>query len=164
MYYYDTDDTQYLNRQNRPNSGFGIEAILGDKDDRFLGVARGFYLQDSPPTDPPSPVVSDPIYAIPDGPTHLGVATVGVHWGLFGDPTGFQVHLASHLGAGIVTVDSATGEGSNVEFLLAEAGAGAHYHFARNLQVYADLAYTMRYRKVFSPGANAYLGVRYMFD
>ncbi len=164
VHYYDADDTQYLNRQYRPNMGFGIEAILGDKDDRFLGVARGFYLQDTPPSDIESEYVADPIYAIPDGPTHVGVATVGVHWGVIGDPTGFQAHIASHVGAGIVTVDSATNEGSNLEFFLAEAGIGAHYHFARNLQLYADLAYTMRYRKSFYPGANAYLGFRYMFD
>lgn len=164
VYYYDTDDTQYLNRQNQLNTGFGIEAVLGDKDDRFLGVARGFYLQDSPPQGPKSPLVDEPVYAVPDGPTVMGIATVGVHWGVIGDPTGFQAHIATHLGAGIVTVDPDTGEGTSQEFLLGEAGIGAHYHFARNLQVYGDLAYTMRYRKSFFPGANAYLGFRYMFD
>jgi len=164
VYYYDADDTQYLNRQNKLNKGFGIEAVLGDKDDRFLGVARGYFLQDTPPDGPNDPLVSDPTYAVPEGTTNMGVATVGVHWGIIGDPTGFQAHIVSNIGAGIVTVDSTTGEGSSQEFLIGEAGIGAHYHFARNLQVYADVVYTMRYRKSFSPGANGFLGFRYMFD
>ena len=168
VYYYDVEETQYLNRQNQLNAGFGIEAVLGDKDERFLGVARGYYMIDTPPTGPEAPLVDDPIYAIPEGPTHIGVATVGVHWGVIGDPTGFQAHIASAVGAGIVTVDNSSNaenlEGSNQEFLIGEAGIGAHYHFANNMQLYADVAYTMRYRKVFYPGGNVYLGFRYMFD
>ncbi len=164
VYYYDVDETQYLNRQNQLNTGFGLEAVLGDKDDRFLGVARGYFLMDSPPVAPKAPLVDDPVYAIPEHPLYMGVATVGVHWGVLGDPTGFQAHIATHVGAGIITADPDTGEGTSQEFLLGEAGIGAHYHFARNLQVYADLAYTMRYRKSFYPGANAYVGFRYMFD
>jgi hypothetical protein len=164
VYYYDAEDNQVLNRQNCLNSGVGIEAILGDKDDRFLGVARGYYLVDSPPTDPPAPTVDDPVDALPEGPTRIGMATVGVHWGVIGDPTGFQAHIGTHVGAGMVTVDSTTGEGSSQEFLLGEVALGAHYHFARSFQVYADVAYGTRYRKEFSPGGNAYVGFRYMFD
>jgi hypothetical protein len=168
VYYYDADETQYLNRQNKFNSGLGIEAVLGDKDDRFLGVARGYYMRDTPPTGPDNPLVEEPIFAVPDGPTHIGAATVGVQWGVIGDPTGFQAHIATHLGAGMVTVDNSSGadnlEGSNQEFLIGEAGIGAHYHFARSLQIVADVTYTMRYRKVFYPGGNVYLGFRYMFD
>ncbi len=169
VYYYEIDeltgeDTQYLNRQNRPNMGGGIELILGDKDDRILGVARGYYLNDFPPVAPPDPLVEDPIFAVPDGPTHTGVATVGVHWGVLGDPTRFQAHIASHLGASVVTLDSSTGEASNLEFLLGEVGIGAHYHFQNNMQVYLDVAGVVRFRKVIYPGGNAYLGVRYMFD
>jgi hypothetical protein len=164
VYYYDADDTQYLNRQNRPNTGFGFEAVLGDKDDRFLGVARGYYMMDMPAVAPDAELVDDPIMAVPEGPTHLGMATVGVHWGVIGDPTGFQAHIVSAVGAGIVTVDSSTNEGSSQEFLLGEAGIGAHYHFARNLQIYADVTGGVRYRKLFSPVASGYLGFRYMFD
>jgi hypothetical protein len=164
VYYYDADDTQYLNRQNQLNTGFGLEAVLGDKDDRFLGVARGFFLMDSPPDGPKDPLVSDPVYAVPDNPAYLGVATVGVHWGVLGDPTGLQAHIATHVGAGIITADPETGEGTSREFLLGEVGIGAHYHLSKAIQVYADAAYTMRYRKSFSPGANGYLGLRYMFD
>ncbi len=164
VYYYDADETQYLNRQNQPNTGFGFEAILGDKDDRFLGVARGIFLIDSPPEGPKNPIVEEPTYAVPDGPTYAGIATVGVHWGVIGDPTGFQAHIATHVGAAMVTVEPTTGEGTSQEFLLGEVGIGAHYHFASNIQVYADVAYSMRYRKSFFPGANAYLGFRYMFD
>ncbi len=164
LYYYDSNDLQYLNRQNRPNNGVGLEVILGDKDDRILGVARGYYMIDSPVVAPPDPQVTEPIYTLPDSPTHIGMATVGVHWGVIGDPTGFQAHIASHLGAGIVTVDGGTGEGNNLEFLLGEAGIGATYHFARSFQAYVDVAGAVRYRKAFYPGANAYLGLRYMFD
>ncbi len=164
VYYYDVDDTQYLNRQNKLNTGFGIEAVLGDKDDRFLGVARGYYLIDQPPTAPEAPLVDNPTYAVPDIATHNIAATVGVHWGVIGDPTGFQAHIGTHVGAGIVTLNPETQEGTSQEFLIGEVALGGHYHFARNLQVYVDAAYTMRYRKSFSPGANAYLGFRYMFD
>jgi hypothetical protein len=164
VYYYDELDRQYLNRQVRPNNGFGLEVVLGDKDDKLLGVARSFFVVDSSAVAPPDPQCENPVYAVPDGPLYVGTATVGLHWGVLGDPTGFQAHIASNVGAAVITVDSATGEGANLEYLLAEAGVGAHYQFARNMQVYADVDFALRYRKNFSPGGNAYLGVRYLFD
>ena len=157
VYYYDADEVQYVNKQIRPNYGMGLEIILGDEDDRILGVARGYYLQDAPPTEPPNPVVDDPIYNIPDTPEHLGVASVGAHWGIFGNPTGFQVHLVTLLGGGIVSVD-------NLEFIIADLGIGAHYQFAENFQLVGDATLSMRYRKRLYPGTSAYVGIRYLFD
>ena len=164
LYYYDADGKQYLNSQVLPNNGGGLELVLGDKDDKLLGVARGFYLLDASVHDPADPLVADPIYVLPEGPMHLGVATVGLHWGVLGDPTAFQAHLAAHVGAGVLTVDSGTGEGANLEFLLGEIGAGVQYHFEKNVQIYADVAFAARFRKDISLGGTGYLGVRYMFD
>jgi len=165
LFYYDVDGDQYRNLQVRPNNGGGIEVVLGDKDDKLLGLARGFFMVDAAPETPTDPSGDPPItVAVPEGPLYVGLTTVGVHWGVLGDPTRFQAHIASNLGAAIVTLDSTTGEGANLEYVLGEVGVGAHYHFARKFQVYADAVFALRYRKSFSPGGSGYLGVRYMFD
>ncbi|MBN1334438.1 MAG: hypothetical protein JXB39_00600 [Deltaproteobacteria bacterium] len=164
VYYYNDSGVQGIEQQYRPTLGGGIEAVLGDRDDRIQGVARGFYLRDAPQTEPTPEGFSDPVFDIRDAPMHCGIATVGVVWGLLGDPGAFQVHLVTHLGAGIVTYNGETQEPASLEFAIGEAGGGAEYQIARNVEVYLDAVFSGRYRKRFYPGANGVLGVRVIFD
>jgi hypothetical protein len=163
-YYYNAELVQGIEQQYRPTMGGGIEAVLGDRDDRIHGVARGYYLRDSPQLEPTPEGLDDPIFDIRDAPMHCGIATVGVLWGILGDPNAFQLHLVTHVGAGIVTVNGETEEASSLEFVLAEAGAGAEYRIARDVQLYVDAVFAGRYRKRFYPGANGVIGVRVIFD
>jgi hypothetical protein len=43
-------------------------------------------------------------------------------------------------------------------------GPGVHYAFSKQLQVHAEVAYQVRYRKAFSQGATMTSGVRWLFD
>lgn len=157
VYYYDDNEDQYLNVQYRPNFGGGIELVLGDKDDRIQGVGRAYYLQDSPPVDPPDPLVSNPTYNIPDDPEHIGMFMAGVQWGLLGDPTGLQGYLSTMAGGGVVTVD-------NLEFIQVNVGVGGSWLLPSMVQVFAEAAATGRYRKSVYPGFDLFAGVRYLFD
>lgn len=156
--YYDAEGIQYLNTQYRPNVGSGLEILLGDMHDRIQGVARVSWVMDYGPTDPPSPIVDDPVYALPDSPAHIGVLTVGAEWGFFGDPTALQAHAAANLGGAIVTVD-------NTQYLTGEAGVGATWQIAEQVEVFGDAMFALRYSKErFYPGGTGYVGVRYLFD
>ena len=46
------DYDQYQLSQTLGNGGFGIELMLGDRDDKITGVFRGFYNIDQPQQDP----------------------------------------------------------------------------------------------------------------
>lgn len=162
VYYYDSSDdyAQYLQHQTLPNYGGGLEVVLGDRDDRLQGVFRGFYLQDSPQSDPAgsSDVPSEYVVArIRDTPRHLGIGTVGLQWGVLGQPENFMANVSVNVGAGFLTEDK-------TEFMVLDAGVGATYTFARNLQAHASLLYTLRFRKTATHGATAYAGVRFLFD
>jgi len=157
VYYYDAEENQFEVNQFRPNAGTGIEAILGDVDDRIIGVARGFWLLDAPPVAPSDPDVPDATFAIPSSAEHQGVFTVGVQWGVYGDPVGLLVHIDGNIGGGILTRD-------NLEYVLAEAGGGAQYQFGEHVQVFGEALAMLRYRKNPYPGMNVYAGVRYIFD
>ncbi|MBN2801141.1 MAG: hypothetical protein JXX28_18525 [Deltaproteobacteria bacterium] len=156
-----TEMTQYSLTETLPHMGGGVEVLLGDKDDRFIGVMRGFYMQDAPQTDPAELATN----FVPDNvvceyrrePRDVGYATVGLQMGVYGQPESLQVHLIGALGAGFLTVD-------HTEFLLGELGAGATYEVARNLRLVGDLQYGLRYRKGASYGGSGYLGVRYYID
>ena len=174
--YYDANSTPFSEVQARPTSGLAFQAILGDRDYELLGLMRvAIFLDAGPTVDvvPPKNYVHytdeegeelDPVVPFtdidgdnePDG-TALGVISAGLQWGVFGDPTGFQINVLTLLGAGILTTAS-------TEFLLLEVGPGAHYAFSDELQAYGQLLYHLRYRKGISSGAGASVGVRYFFD
>src|SRR5262245_38667067 len=54
VYFYDASDdyAQYEQTQTLADFGGGVEIVLGDKDDKIIGIFRGYYLQDSPEKDP----------------------------------------------------------------------------------------------------------------
>lgn len=158
VYYYGSNDVQGIDAQSLPNFGGGIETYMGDQDSRILGAARFYYLSDQPQRDPDiNESVPDPIWVLRDEKRDLGLVSVGIYWGLLGDPTRLQLDLSSFIGACAFTPD-------DTEFAMGEIGIGGHYQFAEHMQVFVNVAGTARYRKMFYMGGNAYGGVRYLFD
>ena len=161
-YYYRNDGLQGVDYQSRPNVGAGFEALLGDRDDKVLGLMRLYWMSDSPPKAPDTSAEDQShTYVHPPAedqpPEQIGAITLGVQWGVWGDPTGFQVVVTSLAGSGFATKD-------NLEFLIVEPGAGVTWTWNERVQLYGNVAYTLRYRKGLSLGENAYAGVRYLFD
>ncbi len=162
-YYYDVRDTSKggVDSQLRPNSGFGLEAIVGDKDEKVQGILRMGMLTDSPPLEPDTGGLDERFAVYP--PAHeqdarqVGTLGLGVQWGLLGDPTGSQLTISSIVGTGFITTD-------NTEFLMVEGGVGGTHNLTSSLQASANIMATMRYRKRASFGPNVYAGLRYLFD
>lgn len=144
--------------QVNPNFGGGLELILGDRDDKILGMFRVYYLQDT--AQRAAGLLAEPndyTYNLRSIPRDLGVITGGLQWGLVGDPKGLQLNLLTNLGAGFFTDDF-------TEFVLAEVGVGGSYMVNRHLQLHADLSGGLRFRKGFYHTENFYLGARWLFD
>mgnify|MGYP003335285142 CR=1 FL=1 len=158
VYSYTTDDTGDAvqldpETQINPNYGAGLEFILGDKDLKIAGVFRGYYLQDSPQSDPKS----GEIYNVRSIPRDLGLITAGLQFGAIGDPTGLQGNIIGNIGAAVFTSDL-TG------YVTAEAGVGGTWMAARRMQLALSVTGGVRYYKRITPTGNGYLGVRYLFD
>ncbi len=158
-YYYNAEGDQGIDTQQRLNYGIGGIAVLGDKDDRIQGVMRVFFLQDQPLAEPNTGNTADPVYPAEheQGWKSFAVMTAGIQWGLFGDPTGLQLTLETHAGSGFASPDA-------LEFLLIEVGPGGTWTIADDLQLYGNLAASVRYRKRAYIAENLYVGVRYLFD
>jgi len=161
VYYYSLDEqTGGFKQQDPvnqviPNFGGGVELILGDRDDKILGVFRGYYLMDSPQSETPD--MKGSTYNIRSAPRDVGMISGGLQWGLVGAPTGLQLTLYTGIGSGFLTNDF-------TEFLTAEIGVGGTYTIQRRIQVHAELTGGLRYRKRFYHTENLTLGVRYLFD
>ena len=163
-YYYNLEGDQGSDVQFRPSTSFGGEAILGDPDDKIIGVVRVYGTWNSPLQNPDIAGDCDGTtddYVCPDynslGIDPVGAMTIGIQWGLWGDPRGTQFGLSTMLGSAFATPD-------NLEYFIGEPGAFASYTFAEKYQVYGQANASVRYRKTFTVGGNAYVGVRYMFD
>ncbi len=139
--------------QFNPNFGTGLEIILGDKDLKVAGVFRGYYLQDAPQQTPSSGT----IWNVRRVPRDLGMVSAGLQWGVLGDPGALQLTVVANMGAAVFTDDLAG-------YVTADAGGGGTWMASRHLQVAASVTGGARYHKRFFPAANAYLGVRYLFD
>ncbi len=182
VYFYDEDGAQYSDIQLRPTTGFGLEALLGDRDDRLIGLMKFYYVTDfqakaenvqtgnvqdpTIPLDPPASNGWCPMWRTPETASwcspdftfrSIGVFTAGLQWGLYGDPTGLQINLVTSLGTGAITPDS-------TEFLLVEIGPGIHYVLNKKYVLHAEAVGHLRYRKSVSYGGGVNLGVRYYFD
>lgn len=168
--YPDIDDyDQYDMIQTLPNFGGGLELILGDRDDRIMGIFRFYYSQDGAQKDPAeldsdqrgdetSPIASEDVVAdVRDTARHIGVGTVGLSWGFLGEPDGFQFGAIGQVGAGLVTSD-------HTEFLLLGLGPMVTYKAARQVQLFGDVQYEMRIRRDPQHSVTAFAGARYMFD
>ncbi len=175
FYAYDLSDTEriqntYIYDQMRPNYGFGLQGILGDRDDNYVGTAKFWYQSDAAQTDEGigQKAVSEDgstagqaegelTYAYRKQSKGMGLATAGVQWRLWGEPLGFQLSAITNVGAAFMTPDSS-------EFLLVEVGPGAHYTLNKRVQINAEVVYQARYRKGLRHGASGTVGVRYLFD
>jgi hypothetical protein len=162
-YYYDNTATpkQYQLTQMIGGGGFGIEGILGDRDDRIVGLFRGYWLREAPETNPADMKTTIPsdqvVAAVRTDPRDVGIAMVGVDWAAIGKPTGLAFNAIGLVGSGFITTD-------HTEFFQLEVGPGMSWEFAHNLRLAANLSYQLRYRKSFQHGVSAYAGLRYMFD
>ena len=65
--------------------------------------------------------------------------------------------LTSMFGSAFITPD-------NLEYLIAEAGAGATYMMSDRLQLSGTLTFAGRYRKQLTLSEGAFISARYMFD
>ena len=160
-YYYAPGETRNagIDSQMRPNYGVGLEAIVGDKDEKVQGILRLGFLQEEPTTEPDTGGIKNAVYpaAHLEDPRRVGTLGLGVQWGVLGDPSGTQMTITSIVGTGFITTD-------NTEFLLVEAGVGGTHNLTSSLQATANIMASMRHRKHMSFGPNVYAGLRYMFD
>lgn len=157
--YYYKGRAQALDAQWKPNHGPGLEAILGDKDDKIQGVLRMSWVMETPASNPDSPDAKGATFADYDSvdTRKLGVLGLGVQWGILGDPSDKQLTLNTLIGSGFITTD-------NTEYVTIELGAGGTYNFTEAIQGVVNLNGVMRSRKHISFGPAAHLGVRYLFD
>ena len=86
-----------------------------------------------------------------------GAVTMGVQWGLWGDPGGFQLIGTTVFGSTFITRD-------NSEYLIAEAGVGVSHMMSDRLQLSGTLNFAGRYRKQITIAEGAYVSARYLFD
>ncbi|MEL6348958.1 MAG: hypothetical protein AAFV53_37990 [Myxococcota bacterium] len=160
-YYYSESGQQGIDNQIRPNFGGGMEVLLGDSSDRIQGIIRLYANLDAPLNDPETEGISQDEAIFPAasevGLRTDGVCTMGVQWGLLGDPDGTQLILTSLIGSAFITRD-------NLEYLVAEVGIGGTYTINNQLQFFGTLNVAGRYRKRVSHTEGAFVGVRYMFD
>lgn len=163
VYFYDAGNNMAQVRQTQTifTGGAGFDLTLGDPDDRIVGGFRGYWLVESAEQDPAnntSTVAADDVVANwRENARHVGIASVGVNIGLIGDPDRAQMITSLYVGSGFLTPD-------HDEFLLAELGLGATVNITPGIQAFGTAQYSLRQRKGFKHGANAVLGVRYLFD
>jgi hypothetical protein len=160
--YSDIDDyDQYQIQQTISNVGGGLDLVLGDRDSPIVGDCRFYWLMDGPQVDPatltqnvePDTVVAE----FRNKSRHLGIAMIGLSWGIVGDPDKFQLNAVGHVGSAFITID-------HTEFLAYDLGPGVSYRVARQVQVFGDLVYQGRFRNGFTHSGNVFVGARYMFD
>lgn len=171
LYYYENVDDngnsisdpklfpQFKDPQVLGDFGFGGEFLLGDRDDKIYGVTRFFYLQDLAQQDPTAKANNpdNVIVAYRDSARHLGVGTIGMNWGIVGNPNKFLFGVTSHIGAAFMTNDYS-------DFFLLQVGPMVTYRPTKQVMVFAEGTYTARYRFEVSHAPTLNAGVRYFFD
>lgn len=162
-YYYRDDGVQFVDFQNKGAHSFGLEFMLGDRDDKLQGMMRAFGIFDVPVSTPEGASDTSGGYTFehPDydalSTTTTGSATVGLQWSIWGDPSAFQVVATTMMGAGFITRD-------NTEFAILQPGAGVTYTMSERFQFIGTVNYTARFRKSVASGGEALVGFRYMID
>ena len=161
-WYLDGDaNEQYRQNQKVAMMSHGLEFSLGDRDERFLGFFRAYWLREGAEKDPSlfvANVSSDEVVAAwRDAPRDVGMFTLGMSIGVIGQPKTVMGTIVADVGSGFLTVDHS-------EFLQAEVGPGITWMAVRGVQVYGNAAYAVRWRKGFMNGVSGSAGVRYLFD
>jgi hypothetical protein len=151
---------QFKLDQTIPHYGGGFEFLLGDRDDKIIGVTRFYFLLDGPQMDPSGSTdvaEEDLVVKYRDTARQMGIGTIGLNWGIVGNPKNFQLGLATHIGAAFATNDY-------TEFMIGNIGPSVTYKPSRTTQVFAEATYQVRYRQYIQHSGNLALGVRYFFD
>jgi hypothetical protein len=171
LYYYQSVDDQgnpiddpalydqFKDPQLVANFGGGIEFLLGDRDDRIFGVTRFFYQQDAPQLDPTKDA-SNPdsvVVAYRDSARRVGIGTIGLSWGIVGNPNKFQFGVGTHIGSAFMTNDYS-------DYFLAAGGPMVTYRPTKQVMVFAEGLYTVRFRFDIQHQPTLNAGVRYFFD
>jgi hypothetical protein len=161
VYYYDSDGNQGIDSQQRPTYGGGVDFLIGDKDDKLVGLARVYMIRDTPPKAPEFEGADGEEYTWPaqedEPPRKVGTLTMGAQWGAFGDPLGTQFVVTGMIGTGFASTDDR-------EFVVAEPGVGVTHTIKDHWQFAANANLGLRYRKRITMGENVVVGVRYLFD
>ena len=153
----------YDMQQTLSNMGAGFELVLGDRDDRFLGTFRWYYLVDAPQQDPatattePGVKSAHVIASYRDTPRQIGMGMVGLSWGFIDLGDTMRLGVSAHVGSGFLTND-------HTEFLAVDVAPMFTWRMSRTMQMFVDTPYQMRFRKGASHSFNLFAGVRYMFD
>lgn len=154
---------KYEMTQTLPHFGGGFELVLGDRDDRFLGTFRAYYLQDAPQKDPAELTTEENVKtahvvaAYRDSSRHLGVGMIGLTWGFVDIGSTMRFGVTAHVGSGFLTND-------HTEFLAVDVGPTLTWRASKTVSAFADIPYQFRWRKGASHSVNGFVGVRYMFD
>jgi hypothetical protein len=150
---------QVIDYQSKPNSGPGLEALIGDRNDKIQGLLRMSWVAETQANNPDTK--GDESIVHPDYDSlearQIGVLGLGLQWGVLGDPSDKQIVVNTMIGSGFITTD-------NTEFVIMELGAGGTYNFTENLQAVANLSGHVRARKHYSFGPTMHMGLRYLFD
>ena len=162
VYFYDSSQEfqQYKQTQTIGTYGTGLEFSLGDRDDKIMGLARFFWIQETPQVDPaertglvdPEDVVAN----IRDKTRNVGMFSVGLQW-TYWEKNKTRLNVNATFGSGFLTTDHS-------EFFFAEAGAGTSYRISRDVDFHIEVQYALRNRKGLKHGVNTYTGIRYLFD
>ncbi len=153
------DYEKYETTQMLPNMGGGLELILGDRDDRFLGTFRFYALQDGPQKVPSADGVNDEhvVSTVRDTARLTGLGMVGLSWGFLDVGDSMRLGATAHVGSGFLTSD-------HLEYFAVDAGPTYTWRASRNIMLVGDVAWQMRHHKIASHSVNAFITARYMFD
>lgn len=147
--------------QFNPSFGGGLEIMLGDRDNKAMGIIRGYYYGDAG-------------QKVPDGATaagnsareslrHVAMVTAGMQFGVLGDPQALQLTVTAALGTSFLEMDPSE-EVDLRPYALAEVGPGVTYVLTDSLQLAGSVVGGIRYSKRVYGTGTAYVGLRYLFD
>ena len=162
VYFYDSSKElqQYQQSQTIGTYGTGLEFALGDRDDKIMGLARWYWLQETPQHDPAlSTGLVEPDNVVAnwrDTARNVGMFSVGLQWA-FWTKNKIRLNANAMFGSGFLTTDHS-------EFFIAEAGAGMSYRISRDIDAHVEVQSALRNRKGLKHGMNSYAGIRYLFD
>lgn len=161
--YYHLDDPRegvlgpFQESQRIPFGGMGLEILLGDRNDRIAGIARIYWQAEGPQPDLTGSRPGNLVLNRREDTRHVGLFSVGLQGGLFGNPDVGMLTVIGLLGSGFLTTD-------HTEYVFGELGFGGTYRLGRSVELHGNLAGHLRFRKWARGGATGVMGVRVLFD
>jgi len=161
--YYHLDDPRegilgpFQESQMIPFGGLGLEVLLGDRNDRIAGLARIYWQAEGPQGDLAGTRPGNLVTNRREDTRHVGLFSVGLQGGLFGNPDVGMLTVIGLLGSGFLTTD-------HTEYVFGELGVGGTYRLGRSIELHGNLAGHLRFRKWARGGATGVMGLRVLFD